>query len=476
MTKAILRDRLWIPRHAVRPEHFAPFQYQVVDPYTKEPYTVDTVAETLDAYGFPRGNLPKILALFSDFEIDDQRTSVPHGYKLRFTGELRGEQPMLVREWLAAGYGQIVSPPRSGKTVILTALMAKLRQRTFMLSHLEDLCHQFIETVRRFTNIEELEEQHGQKLAGVLDEWDDFFPIVTASTYQCFAVSRTGREILDQRRDDFGLVIVDEAHRAKTELYQVVTSKLSAAYRCGVTATPDRKDRLHCIVNDVIGPVVARGVGEQLPVDWTWEHTGHEVKGFSNWGVMLNRLVKNQARNRKIARKVVEDVKAGHFVLVTTERLKHIEDLAAEIHAIDPDVTIGHLSGKTKDRENFRKAARIGEYQVVIAMNKIVELGYNIPRWSSFHNTLPMTDPNNWYQRVSRIRTPFEPAFPGDRWDKPTPVARVWADRGHPAIYAYRMIVKKKMESLGFRCVNEEPVKPRGKRKGLVSFEEEPAL
>jgi len=260
-------------------------------------------------------------------------------------------------------------------------------------------------------------------------------------------------------------------HNCKTELFTEVVTTLTAAYRCGVTATPERKDRLHCIVEDVMGPVVTVAEGEQLPIEWTWELTDHEVKDFANWSVMVNRLVRLKNRTKKIAQKVVEDVRAGHFVLVTTERLQHIDDLSDAIQTIDPDITVGRLTGKTKNRERFREDAKQGKFQVVVAMNKIVELGYNIPRWSCFHNTIPMTDPHNWYQRVSRIRTPFEPAFPGDHWDKPTPIARVWADRGHPAIYAYRNIVKKKMDSLGFVCLTPENHIRRGKRRGLVSFE-----
>lgn len=474
MTQAILSDYLWVPVEQVEQHHCIPYQYDLIDGRTKETYRISTYDDAGDAYRFPRGNLPKLKRVLGGIEWLDRRTAAPFPSRLRFTGQLYDEQKELVRRWLECGYGLVMAPPRSGKTLVATALMCRLRQRTLMLAHRAELCHQLEETIRRFTNVNELEEDAGQKLVGVLEEWDDFFPIATLSTYQCFAVSKQGRRVLREKRDYFGLVIVDECHMVSTELFGEVVNVTTAAYRCGLTATPTRKNGLHVIAHDALGPVVAVARTEQLPVQYTWEYTGIEVKPFSNWAVMWNRLVKYRSRDKQIARKVIEDVRAGHYCLVTTERLQHLDELKLAVQTIDPDVTVGLLSSRTKDRESFRNATKRGDYQVVIAMNKIVELGYNIPRWSCFHNTLPMANRENWYQRVSRIRTPMEPAFVGDDWKKPTPVARIWVDSGHPAVYAYKNIVKKENDRLGFECLTVEAQKRSvGKRKGLVGYRKE---
>jgi superfamily II DNA or RNA helicase len=611
----VLSNKLWVPRGLVEPQFFKPFCYRIFDAYTQTDFEVETFDEEIDRYGFARGDIGKVHEVFgSAFQIEDQRASVPIGYPLRFTGTLRDDQERAVTEWIDAGYGVLESPPRSGKTVMMVALMCRLRQRTMMLAHLEDLCHQLEDTVRKFTNINELEDRYGQKLCGVLQEWTDFYPILTLSTYQCFAVSNRGREVIRSRRDDFGLVMVDEVHKClvagtlvdgrpietiqagdlvssydheahevqkrrvskvfrspasalvkinldggfrpivctpdhtfwnslnyikaeqlppgsclfaaafgnlydipvrkvepldpgpeglfggqcpdgfvynlevegnhnyfangslthncKTQLYTEVIGELNAAYRCGVTATPKRKDKLHCIVNDVIGPVTGRGYVEQLAVDWTWEYTDVYVDEFRSWATLWNRLCRSNKRNNKIASKVVEDVDAGHFVLVTTERLQHIDVLKEKIQKLNPDITVAELSGRTWDREKFRKDCLAGKYQVVIAISRIAELGYNIPRWSCLHNTLPMTNRPNWYQRISRIRTPFEPAFPGDHWVKPKPVCRVWSDYGHRAVWAYRSVVKAENDARGFCCLNPEEKKRKpGRRQGLLGLE-----
>lgn len=457
---ALLSDRLWV----VGPEQteLDEYTYTVVDGYTKNPKVISTYVRRAGQVGFPRGDMGKLERVFGGWE--DRRVAVPHGHRFQFTGRLRGDQDRITREWIRHGYGQIEAPARFGKTWVLAAILCKLRQRAVFLTHVEDLAHQFEETLRAATNIAELEDEAGRKLLGV-PESREVFEIATLSTYQRYGI-QNGREWLQDNRDTFGLVLVDEVHRSSADVFAHVVGSLNAAYRCGVTATPVRKSGEHVIVNDVIGPVVTTGGSEQLHVSWSYEYTERRIQPFRTWPVMHNRLCKDAVRNRFIARRVVDDVLDGHHVLVTTERVKHLDDLTAAIHAIDPDITVGVLSGRTKDRDGFRVACKRGEYQVVIAMNRIVELGYNVPRWSSFHNTLPLADPHAWYQRVSRIRTPWEPAFPGDDYVKPDPVCRVYVDTGHPVVYAYGNIVRRKMDELGFTCLNPPAKKKRG-RKGF---------
>ncbi len=474
MPDAVLASHLYLPRGTLRAEHFDAFTYSLRNGYSGEDYIVETFDESPHFYRFPRGNLGKIRQVFGgEFGLDDNRVSVPLSYPLKFTGKLKDEQRRTLKKWIKYGYGMLEAPARWGKTVWMTALVCKLRQSTLMVAHVEDLCRQLEETIREFTNVNDLEEEHGRKLVGYLEDWsnEEPFPLVTLSTYQRFSVSKRGRKVIKRWKDKFGLVMVDEAHRCSTNLYTEMIGRLNAAYRCGVTATPEKKDQTHVIIEDVLGPVTVRGEGEQLHVEYTWEYTDYPVKPFRSWTFLHNQLADRKTRTKKIAKKIVEDAK-DHFVLVTTDRIQHMEDLEAAINKIDPDITVGKLSGRTAKRNKFRKEAKRGEYRVVIAINKIVELGYNIPRWSCFHNTLPMCNQHNWYQRISRIRTPMQPAFDGDDYEKPQPVARVWVDSGHKAVWAYKAIVKKENEKRGFTCLNPER-RRTGKRKGLATFEED---
>ena len=62
----------------------------------------------------------------------------------------------------------------------------------------------------------------------------------------------------------------------------------------------------------------------------------------------------------------------------------------------------------------------IGEVQVVVAMRRITRLGIGVPIWDTFYNILPTSNPYNYYQELSRIRTLYE--------GKPMPLIRDFID------------------------------------------------
>ena len=85
-----------------------------------------------------------------------------------------------------------------------------------------------------------------------------------------------------------------------------------------------------------------------------------------------------------------------------------------------------------------------------------------------------MVNEENWYQRISRIRTPMEPAFDGDDYVKPHPVARVWVDEPCRATNAYKGVVRRVGSRLGFTCLNPPPKKKKQVgRQGFIKLFEE---
>jgi superfamily II DNA or RNA helicase len=63
------------------------------------------------------------------------------------------------------------------------------------------------------------------------------------------------------------------------------------------------------------------------------------------------------------------------------------------------------VTGKTSDRDALWSRARSGEIKVVVSMRRITRLGIDVPIWDTFYNILPTSDPFNYYQELSRIRT-----------------------------------------------------------------------
>jgi hypothetical protein len=237
---------------------------------------------------------------------------------------------------------------------------------------------------------------------------------------------------------------------------------------------------MHVITQDIAGPVTAVGRTEQLPVKIVYVSTGCKVKDFKMWTTLINRLARDIDRTQLIAENIVADVLRGRSVVVTTDRTAHAKMLHDFIQDVDQNITVELVTSKTtpKQRDDIKMRAKTGELQVVVAMNKIIQLGWNVPRWDTLHNTLPMSNEPNWYQRVSRIRTPYYQC-PSCGWDgvkctdsddgayklckncgrpvvlnKRTPIVRDYIDMGHSVIFATRSIRERVAQKFGWKVVS----------------------
>jgi superfamily II DNA or RNA helicase len=452
------------------------------------PLEVTTYREFEDTIGFARGDIDKLHEVFGDtIQFDDQRAAVPFGYPLKFTAKLEPEQRETIRDWMARDFGMIKAPPRWGKTVATIALLCKIKQRTLVIAHEHSLLTAWEDELRLHTNINELEEEHGIQLAGFLKK--DFFPLITFCTYQRF-IHPKGIKLLKKNRDSFGAVVIDEAHLCSAPCFSVVVSSINSFYRIPVTATDKRKDNMHIVSSDIAGPVTAIGRTEQLPVKVVYIPTGYKVKEFKMWTTLINRLARDLDRTQLIAENIVADVDKGRSVVVTTDRVAHVKLLHDFILDIDSNIVIEMVTSRTspKQRDDIKARAKSGEIQVVIAMNKIIQLGWNVPRWDTLHNTIPMSNEPNWYQRVSRIRTPFH-RCPACGWEgvkcnvsgddgtkrckdcgssvvpnKKNPLVRDYIDEGHGAIFATKAIRERVARKFGWK-VAMRPAPDDAKKK-----------
>jgi len=461
MTKPLVRmtNRLYVPEQLVTLAHKKAYTYWFgQSEYSEDPDDFEVV-QTFRQYsnglvGFPRGNLEKLFDTFSDFEIEDERSLVPHGFDLEFLGELRDEQKLVWRKWLAKQYGMMQLPPRGGKTALMVYAVCKLKQRSLVLAQEWSLLEQWEEEFRKFTNINELERQwaaqHGKaaKLIGsVKNPETDVYPLVTLASWQLYQANMPA---LLKNRDQWGAVFVDEAHSAASPCFSKVVGSINSYYRIPVTATPERKDGHEVVVFDIAGPVTAVGTSEQLPVHVKVVHTGIEVPnifgqmGRKAWASLRRRLAHNEDRNELIINRVLADYRAGHKILVCSDLIGHLKQLQGmlieasdKFPAIYGDLKVSLLIGavKGKERKALRMDAKAGDVDVVLAYSKIVQLGWNVSPWSSLHNVLPMANEPNWYQRISRIRTPCdgcpgvgEKGCGGPACSKEAPVATIYVD------------------------------------------------
>lgn len=353
--------------------------------------------------GVWRGNLKKVLKHFN-YDFKDHRSYARARKQLKFLGSLRVYQVEAAYEWALAKSGIIEAPARSGKTVIGCYLAVKLRMRTLILVHQTELAQQFYETFQTFTD-EGKKKNVAVAKNGNIDTLVALGYDIIISTYQTF-ISPAGRKRLKKVQNKFGFLMIDECQLGSAPLFNFICNTINALYRCGLSATPDRKDEKHILGYHALGPVVVKVKPPQLTGDSIFIYTGTTIGKWSNWATLLNRLAKNKRRNKLIMKFTKKDLKAGHYVLIVTERVHQCEDLHELFNENGIDSVVYH--GKVKNRNALLKEIKAAKHKVTIATRKVVQYGLNVHAWSSYHCASPTNNKYNFYQEMSRVRTPWE--------------------------------------------------------------------
>ena len=192
------------------------------------------------------------------FPIDDRiplKNGEPLTIRLRPTFSPRNYQSDAVNALLGdgkngTGYGTIVLPCGSGKTVAGILAMAALNTRTLILCPNVTAVHQWIRELldKTYLTENEIGEYSGEK--------KDMKP-VTVCTYQIV----TWRPDTDSdyprfslfRDGGWGFIIYDEVHMLPAPVFRI-TAELQAIHRLGLTATLVREDGREDEVFSLVGP------------------------------------------------------------------------------------------------------------------------------------------------------------------------------------------------------------------------------
>jgi superfamily II DNA or RNA helicase len=147
----------------------------------------------------------------------------------------------IVDEWTRVRSTLLVAATGTGKTRMGCEIISRRADagRTLWLAHRSELLDQAADAIASNTGLRVGREQAMQR-ASVRSLWGTDDQAVVASI-QTMHGDRLDRFF---RADDFATVIVDEAHHAVAKSYRDVLAYFHSAKVLGVTATPDRGDKL----------------------------------------------------------------------------------------------------------------------------------------------------------------------------------------------------------------------------------------
>lgn len=326
----------------------------------------------------------------------EDRTVAPAADLPPFAGDLRDYQEEAVQAAVLARDGVLQAPTGSGKTVIATALAARLRVRTLIVVHTSVLLHQTADRVRAFNGVEP-----GLVGAGS-DDWRD----VTVAMVQTLM-----RRDLKPLRDAFGLVILDECHHCPAETFKTVVQAFAARWRIGLTATPTRKDRLHPVLFDVVGPI-AHAVrpralvadGSIMAAEVVEVRTDFKGAYRKNYGRLVNRLAADPGRNVLVADSVVAH--RGERSLVLSDRVEHCHLLAGML--AERGLAVGVLTGDLSREARVPVLERFtsGDTPILVATTSLVGEGFDLPALDTVFLTTPNGNVARTTQALGRALRP----------------------------------------------------------------------
>ena len=358
--------------------------------------------------GLPRGCLREALDLFSlhgvATEIQDERT-LGHPIDVEFHGTLLPAQNEAVRLASATDTGVICAPTAFGKTTVGAWLIAHQKVNTLVIVHRQQLMDQWRARLGTFLDLPL--ESIGQIGGGKTTRNGEIDVAVIQS------LQRKG-EVRDLVAK-YGQVIVDECHHLSAFTFEQVLKQVKAKYIVGLTATPIRKDGHHPIIFMQCGPIrfnlSARKAAESSAFEhWVvpryTEFNPSYQDGEPTIQDLYAALASDGPRNDLIAGDLIETLRSGRYPLLLTSRTDHLEQFAARLSTVTPNVFIlrGGM-GRKQRRAVLESIATVpeGEPRVILATGSYIGEGFDDARLDTLFLAMPVSWKGTLQQYVGRL-------------------------------------------------------------------------
>lgn len=331
----------------------------------------------LDGYILPFGTLKDIYSLFytdanfiTEFrilkDVDYKSKIKPYDY-----------QEEAIQKAVKVKNGVIVAPCGAGKTEMALEIIARVGKPALWITHTKELLRQSKERAMKLYGLSD--EQFGEITEGKVNISE-----ITFATVQTLS-----KVNLEEIRDMFGIIIVDECHRiggTPTNLMMFYTclSRLSARYKIGVTATPKKSNGLdetmYSLLGNKICEIPKEVVEEKLcPVNIICVPTNYtpeielitKTDGTIDYAKFINTLCEDETRNKIILACIDEVVGENKNCIVLSDRVAHLELLNKQ----RKDSNI--ITGKTRNRDEILDSFKSGKTKVLFATYQLMAEGFD---------------------------------------------------------------------------------------------------
>lgn len=325
----------------------------------------------------------------------------------QFTGSLRPVQLPVVNSFLLPEPhdGILSLHTGGGKTVCALYIASRLRVPTLVVVHNSFLRDQWVDRVKAFLPNARI----GRVQADVCDVENKDIVIVMLQTLSM-------KELNVDVFRPIGLVIVDECHHIASEVFVQALPKITSKHMLGLSATPDRKDRLMFAIHWFLGPLLYKSetgdsVDTAVSVEvYEYQNDDPEFneivtcrsgpsEGMVSVPIMVNKLTACEDRTRWLC-KILDDIsEGGRQILVLSDRVQHCQDILAGLsEELRETACILGTAVKADVRAEYCKTKSI-----LIATYTMCREGFDVPTLNTLLMATPRPDIDQIVGRILRV-------------------------------------------------------------------------
>jgi superfamily II DNA or RNA helicase len=301
------------------------------------------------------------------------------------------------------GGGTISAACGVGKTAMAIYMISIIKMRTMILVHKEFLMNQWITRIKEFMPNASIGKIQGPKcdvlghdivvgMVQSVSKKDDYPPYAF---------------------DDYGLLIIDEAHHMSSRCFSKALPKTSYQYTLSLTATPKRKDGLENVFLWYLGDIVFKSdkVQSSDVIVKMYEYINNRPeysKEFLNYqkkpnhAKMISNIANSNERNYFIGKLLPKLIKEGRKILVLTERLSQVEWFLSALKdrfcVNGKDIKVDKYVGGMK--QTLLDYAL--EAQIVIGTYSMISEGFDCPTLDTLIMASPKGDIEQSIGRILR--------------------------------------------------------------------------
>lgn len=316
-----------------------------------------------------------------------------------FTGKLRPIQEEVVKTYNKDGI--ISLQTGGGKTVCALYIASTLRVPTVVLVHNTFLRDQWIDRIKAFLP----KARIGTVQGDIIDINKD----VIVAMLQSVSMKEYPVDLFK----NIGLLIVDECHHIASEAFSKAIPKLTCKHMLGLSATPDRKDKLMYLINWFLGPLLYKSdtadkvdakvrveYYEFEPEDPKFNEIIYNSSGVMFTSLMVNKVVEYTPRNKMLV-ELLTDLyeEKDRQILVLTDRVDHTKTLLEMLpEAIRKEACILGREVKSSQRAEWCASKRI-----LIATYTMCKEGFDLPTLNTLVMATSRPDVDQIVGRILRV-------------------------------------------------------------------------